>query len=807
MILINIFWRLLNMSITAGYVILAVLIVRLLIRRLPKVYSYVLWIIVGFRLLCPVSFSSAYSFFNLQLVNDMERTQENWQYDVLAENEAANGNDENVIYETVETAGEAVYATGEVSVTEDKLPRLSMMTRKELLLGIAAVVWIFGIGIFLIYTVYTLRKVKKKTATAVLFGGNIYECDGIDSPFVFGILRPRIYIPFHLQGKEREYILSHEQYHIHRKDHLVKAVAYLITIVYWFSPLVWISYYLMCQDMEMSCDEKVIGRLGNEVKQSYSRLLLTFATEKRKLAGPLHFGESNVGKRIKNILKFKKAGIAAASLGVVLLIVLCLVFATDGKTKNSVRVTMTNEVPVLSSVIPMEESVQHEYTLEDNIKSYLVYADIYKAGVYGGRKIIACHDVSNYHDDFKPVTGINITSEGDQSTVLIMYNTDMISRTGTFNLPQKASMWATDILWDDGEVREIVPEQPYIYEAKYIGGDTTKELECFFCEHLNQASAEEWDNCINQDCTTILLSFVFSEKPEQDLLKEYQNNDAEAYLIEEPGEGEGEPEETEAVVEETNTENREQPELTLTQVMDRVVEECFLTGKIVDYDDISIVETNGEMGDRMVLLTETEDQSITVYGIVSPEYESRGIIVDYKIDGESNHNYFDWSWNMYQFRPWIKRGDFDQDGDDEVALRLNGARGTGLSTERLLVFEMYSTGHVEPHKLDDEVIDTEIRNLIEERDHPEDGIVDVVEKGTDNILMRISYDMEKEFGKIWYNTVYELLPGGEGDTSIYLIVAPGISVSELATPAYSKERLAFTVNMTTQKVWAAVIFR
>lgn len=775
-----IFLQLLNMSITAGYVILAVLAARLLIRRLPKIYSYVLWSIVGFRLLCPISFSSSFSFFNLNLFDEIEQKQ-GLQYVEIVENNTADQVNPVMVNEMVINTGESAMAATENAGMEEvtagnTVEGMRTMDFKEMIPQIAASIWILGIGVLLIYTIMVLFKVKKQTAAAVLLHANIYECEGIHSPFVYGIFCPRIYIPFHLQEEEREYILGHEKYHIQRKDHLVKAAAYLIAVVYWFSPLVWLSYYLMCQDMEMSCDEKVIGRMGNEVKQAYSRLLLSFATGKRYPVGSLHFGESNVGKRIKNILKYKRAGIAAVSLGIVLVAVLCLIFATDGKSKNSLRVTMTDEAPVLSSIIPMEESVQHEYTLEDNIKSYLIYGDIYYGGVYGGRKIIACHDVSDYHESFDPITSINITSQDqeNETEVIIMYNTDLISRMETFYIPEKATMWAEDVLWDDGKKREIVPELPYIYEAKYIGGNDTKDLECFRCENLNKASAEEWDNCINQDCTTILLSFVFSEKLEQDLLKEYKNTN-EAVLAEEP-------------------------EATLIEVMDRILLECGDTENIDDFDTVLMEledERNGYTRDRMVLLARSEDGKVTAYGFISPEYGSKGIIMDFENEGDShNHNYFEWDWDPYHFSPWIEKADLDNDGRDEVLFFLNGAVSQDTYQERLIVFETYETCHMEPYELMTGDMEREIYGLVKTEIHKDSRSVDLIDAKTGEVLISgVSYDVgpEVEFSKMDYTSKVRFLYD-KNSSRIFLLVKPGIVANNCGKIIFTEEEIAFLID-------------
>lgn len=331
MVLSKIFIQLFYMSMIAGYMVLAVLLARILLRKCPKIYSYILWSLVAFRLLVPVSVSTSFSFFNLSYLPDMrtEAVAENSDLtsDLTTEDESvqapSNREEQAVQLSPKQAAGNMgtgnMTTGGMAAGTRDRVPM------------IASIIWLFGVGVLSFYTLFRIISMKKQLTSAVLWKDNIYEADGISSPFVFGVLRPGIYIPFSLGEAERDYILRHEKEHIRRGDHLIKYVAYVLAMVYWFHPLVWVAYRFMCQDMEMSCDEKVIKGLDEDKRKDYSRLLLSFAVKKRQFAGPLYFGENNVERRITNILKSKKGGIAAAVLGLVLIGVLILFFATDAK--------------------------------------------------------------------------------------------------------------------------------------------------------------------------------------------------------------------------------------------------------------------------------------------------------------------------------------------------------------------------------------------------------------------------------------------------------------------------------------------
>lgn len=800
----QIFLRLLNMSITAGYVIIAVLLIRLCIKRLPKIYSYILWSVVAFRLLCPFSFSSAYSFFNLNYFNEMEKSGTEIQY-IAVKTESEEVETGSVIgsQKILPSAG-AVLAQSPEAVTHKT-------DFKERLPQIFSIVWIIGVGILLVYTFLEIARIKRQTKDAVLAEGNIYESDRICQPFVFGMIHPKIFIPFRLQGEEREYILGHEQYHIRRKDYLVKGIAYGIAVVYWFHPLVWAAYYFMCQDMEMSRDEKVISSHGSGIKQSYGRLLLSFATEKRRLAGPLNFGESNAGKRIKNVLKFKKTGIAAAVLGAALLVVLCLVFATNGKGRGpgpySVVISTTDEQPMLAGTFLPGKSVKGEFEYNNNISSYLVYADIYKAGAYEGRKVIVSHRIEKRilasEEGFKPLTGFWVNTgdtEGEQSSVVVSYNTDAISRVSNIPISEKATAVATDILWEDGKTHEIQADTPYIYMAKYIGYGDFHEIECFRCENLNRADEEEWNRCINQDCITVLLHFVLSEKPEEELLKEYEDLEHRIGSSAETAETEAMEQESQEEIErgrkEQENEEKElletqealEQEAELSRVIDRIVEEYWDNedgGHSGDYtwNDLLMEYKAGNEDilwkDHLVYIDRAENGRADVYGVISPEFGTKGIIIDYKESAgdDSNINYFDWNWDIQGFCPQIDMADFDGDGREEILFRILGGRDPDfMYRERLFICETYETCTVVPYELTTEIIDEEIENLLETEVIEDQHRVKISEKGTDNVLIpKLFYNGNGKFDKILYSD-WAWITYDESTDSIFLMMKPTVYI-------------------------------
>ncbi|ROR29170.1 rod shape-determining protein MreC [Mobilisporobacter senegalensis] len=334
----SLFFKIFYMSITASYIILAILLIRIMIRRAPKKFSYLLWSVVGFRLVCPVSFSSIFSIFNLNL--QLRKTMGN------------NGETINYISNQMDMMEVPKTITGAASQNEvinsDLLtvPTVNVNPIEMLIYG-ATLVWIAGIAILLIYSTISYIKLKKRISTAVILKENIYECDNIPTPFVLGVIRPKIYIPFHLCENEISYILMHEQYHIKRMDHIIKPFSFLILSIYWFNPLVWISYYCMNKDMEMSCDEKVLNDIGISVKGDYSQSLLSFAVNRRfPDSNPLAFGEINVKERIKNILDFKKPRLwVSLIIGSVCMLVVVACAANPYEPDKSARTVVSNENP------------------------------------------------------------------------------------------------------------------------------------------------------------------------------------------------------------------------------------------------------------------------------------------------------------------------------------------------------------------------------------------------------------------------------------------------------------------------------
>lgn len=326
-------------------VILAVLLVRLLLRRLPKKYSYLLWSVVGIRMLLKLQLPLRFGLLSLWYYV----TQRLGGYRLLTDPKRLTNmqkiTDPQAGAQNLQPAGQLI--TGQTVTGAAR--GLSQAGAKagsgwDHLLQICMLIWIAGMIVLLLYGILSYFKCRKMTVQAVHMEGNIWECDHLTTPFVLGIVRPRIYIPFHLSAEEKPYILAHETYHIRRGDPIVRLLAFVLLTFYWINPFVWIAYFLMIRDMEMSCDEAVLLQLGTQIKKAYSNSLLTFATGRKQVTfSPLAFGESGTSGRIKNILDFKKPkvwGSLLAILAVILAAVFCL---TSQKTEDDTSASQSEQ--------------------------------------------------------------------------------------------------------------------------------------------------------------------------------------------------------------------------------------------------------------------------------------------------------------------------------------------------------------------------------------------------------------------------------------------------------------------------------
>ena len=286
----KIFLSVLNMSITGGYVILFLLAARLLFRKLPKIYSYGLWTVAAFRLVCPFSFSSAFSL--LWFAGNSRLEYVPADIGLMAQPRISLG------------------ISAVDRVVNQSLPAATpynSINPMQILLSAASLVWLVGVAALLAAGAISYWMLKRRLSDAVRTKEGVYESDRIQTPMVAGFWRPKIYLPYGIAGEERSYVLRHERIHIRRRDHLFKLLAGVLVCIYWFHPLIWVAFFAMTRDMEMSCDEQVIKEMGAEIKKPYSLSLLSMARGRGlPLGSPLAFGESHAKSRIRNVLSYRR---------------------------------------------------------------------------------------------------------------------------------------------------------------------------------------------------------------------------------------------------------------------------------------------------------------------------------------------------------------------------------------------------------------------------------------------------------------------------------------------------------------------
>lgn len=323
----EIFLKLLNLSITASWLILAVLCIRLLFRKIPKWITCLLWGVVAIRLIFPFSIESAFS---LQLSAEPIRTSTMVEGELIPYVPSVNSNI-GVVENTVNPLLAEAFAYQE---TESVAP-LQIATE------IAGSVWLSGMVVLLIFALVSMIKLRLRVREAVRYKENIYICDAVKSPFILGIIKPRIYLSAALSEEEMDYIIAHERAHLKRKDHLWKPFGYLLLCIYWFNPLCWIAYIMLCKDIELACDEKVIKDMSFGDKKEYSRVLLFCATQRHLvMACPLAFGEVGVKERVKTVLNYKKPTFWITIAAIVVCAIVAICFLTNPAKEYQIRITI-----------------------------------------------------------------------------------------------------------------------------------------------------------------------------------------------------------------------------------------------------------------------------------------------------------------------------------------------------------------------------------------------------------------------------------------------------------------------------------
>lgn len=428
----KIFLQILNMSITSSYVILFVMLIRFLLKKTPKIYSYSLWSVVLLRLIFPFSFESIFS---LIRVNPQAISSDI----IFAQTPQINsgiGAIDNIVNNTLPAA------TTTASVNPI-----------QIWIGIGQIIWLVGIASLVLYSIITTIQLSKRLKLSTHVSDNIYKSDHIKTPFVFGLIKPRIYLPTNLSENEKSYIIKHEQTHIERYDHIIKFIGFVVVSIHWFNPLVWLSFILMSKDMELSCDEKVIKELGNEIKKDYSNSLLSLSLGKKIIGGsPLAFGENNTKGRIKNILNYKKPKFWVTLIAIILIIGTAVgLLSNPLKSEDLNKIDRTKVVAIRKQISPNGEIEELDdetgFKLIDDINNskwaYLAKQDWpYGKDIIGNITIILARDESVENKEYV----LTIYNSKDKEYNLALLYNDLTEDIKAWSLPEDLSEKVLDIL-------------------------------------------------------------------------------------------------------------------------------------------------------------------------------------------------------------------------------------------------------------------------------------------------------------------------------------------------------------------------
>ena len=309
----ELFLKIINMSISASWLVLAVLILRFVLKKAPKWINVLLWGIVAIRLICPFSFEST-----LSLIPSAETIPLNIGMDTTP---------------TINSGISAINNAVNPIISQSNTPMAgASVNLLQITIGIYEYIWIFGMIALALYTAISYWRLRRKVDTAVRYKDNIFQSENVSFPFVLGIIKPRIYLPFKMNGQYLEYVVAHEQAHICRKDHWWKPLGFLLLMIHWFNPLMWLAYVLLCRDIELACDEKVIKELGNEQRGDYTQALVACSVNRRMIAAcPLAFGEVSVKERVKSVMNYKKPAFWVIIISVIVCVGVAVCFLTNPK--------------------------------------------------------------------------------------------------------------------------------------------------------------------------------------------------------------------------------------------------------------------------------------------------------------------------------------------------------------------------------------------------------------------------------------------------------------------------------------------
>lgn len=507
------FTTILNMSVIASYVAVGVILVRLILRKSPKIFSYALWAVVLFRLICPLSFTSTFSFLKLLKINTQNNAGvlEYMPY--------------NIGFMQTPRIQSGI---GSIDIpVNSSLPQATPVVSinpMQVCMEIFSIIWLAGIIILFSVSVISYIKIKRRLLTATLVKGNIYESEGIGTAFVCGFVHPKIYVPVGISDGDLSYILEHEGTHIQRRDYLIKPLAFFALILHWFNPLMWLSFSLMSRDMEMSCDERVLQKISLEAKGGYSNSLLSLSVKRNGLisANPLAFGENHVKARIKNILNYKKPVFWVLIASIIILIVVGIPLISN-PAANEPDLSFLNPNNMLTLI-----GDQEEIKIESSEYGYTAVS---------GRELAKWLDMAENNWKRKNIFSLYELSP----SIIIHVNDDTINEIRFFEAEPNLAM----IVYQDKFRYYKIPEEDYIFMKDMAGLGYPNVQSITFTEHENGNDAgNKLQDQIGLDVESnldIIMSspktssnpqdYIYAHKKEYEYFFKYGGEDALQYML------------------------------------------------------------------------------------------------------------------------------------------------------------------------------------------------------------------------------------------------------------------------------------
>ena len=489
-----VFLKILNMSMTASWVILTVILLRLLLKKAPKWIMGILWGFVAIRLIVPFSLESIFS-----LIPSAEPIPENI---FTAENPVINSG--------IPSLNQIVNPLISNSLTPDAADSINPI---QAVMFIISVIWIVGVAGMLLYTLISYLRIKSKVQEAIRLKENIWICDHISTPFILGIFRPRIYLPSSMNEADMEFVISHEKAHLKRKDHIWKPLGFLLLAVYWFNPLLWAAYILLCKDIELACDEKVIRQQGAEIKKPYSNALINCSgTRKMISACPLAFGETGVKERVKGVLSYKKPAFWVILAAVIVCIVTAVCLLTNPKPYD--EYDLDDE---LKQFLDTEIMAHHQSNLTDANFSALDY-DILK--IDRSLSDTTLYMWVYYEEYTYPNGKLQAEASAHTPTVITVTNKTALNKNGLNNYELREYWEPRDGSYYENDIKEKFPEALWAQALDSERYQAAQEAACrkIAEEYFRyEAKAENWG---------ISMNVIFQSDNEFDIVIKHSSKEA-----------------------------------------------------------------------------------------------------------------------------------------------------------------------------------------------------------------------------------------------------------------------------------------